>query len=92
MDINEEDEEMKEDTSSSEIMNINTSSEIFSLIDISEAVKCSNFNKGLGPDCFDGNILKSNQSLFDKVSYEVMDALNQGDIPEYLRVGRMVPL
>ena len=92
MNASEEDEEMKEDSSSPETMNIDTSSEIFSLTDISEAVKCSNFNKGLGPDCFDGNILKSNQSLCDKISYEVMDALNQGDIQEYLRVGRMVPL
>ena len=58
--ISEEDEEMKEDTSSLVTMNIDTSSEIFSLTDISEAVKCSNFNKGLGPDCFDGNILKVN--------------------------------
>ena len=58
--INGEDEEMKGDTSSLETMNIDTSSEIFSLTDISEAVKCSNFNKGLGTDCFDGNILKVN--------------------------------
>ena len=58
--INGEDEEMKEDISSSESMNIDTSSEIFRFTDISEAVKCSNFNKGLGPDCFDGNILKAN--------------------------------
>ena len=60
MGINGEDEEMKGDISSPEIMNIDTSSEIFRLTDISEAVKCSNFNKGLGPDCFDGNILKAN--------------------------------
>jgi len=58
--INGEDEEMKGDISSSERMNIDTSSEIFRFTDISEAVKCSNFNKGLGPDCFDGNILKVN--------------------------------
>ena len=58
--INEEDEEMKEDTSSPEIMNIDTSSEKFRLADISEAIKSCNFNKGLGPDCFDGNILKIN--------------------------------
>ena len=57
---NGEDEEMKGDISSSESMNIDTSSEIFRFTDISEAVKCSNFNKGLGPDCFDGNILKVN--------------------------------
>jgi len=58
--INGEDEEMKGDISSSESMNIDTSSEIFRFTDITEAVKRSNFNKGLGPDCFDGNILKAN--------------------------------
>jgi hypothetical protein len=26
--------------------------------DIRDASKQSNFNKGLGPDCFDGNLLK----------------------------------
>jgi hypothetical protein len=51
------DEEMKGGESSEEIMNIDTTSEIFRLADITEAIKCSNFNKGLGPDCFDGNIL-----------------------------------
>ena len=29
----------------------------FSLEDINNAAKESNFNKGLGQDCFDGNIL-----------------------------------
>ena len=29
----------------------------FSLEDIRNAAKESNFNKGLGPDCFDGNLL-----------------------------------
>ncbi len=57
-------------------MMIDASSEIFRLADISEAIKRCNFNKGLGPDCFDGNILQSDQSLCDKVSYEILDALN----------------
>jgi len=69
-----------------------TSSEIFRLSKILEAIKSSNFNKGLGPDCFDGNILQSDQSLCDKVSYEILDALNEGEIPEYLRIDRMLPL
>ena len=73
-------------------MMIDTSSEIFRLADISEAIKNCNFNKGLGPDCFDENILQSDQSLCDKVAYEILDALNQSNIPEYLRIGRMVPL
>ena len=39
---------------------INTTA-MFSLDDIREATKQSNFNKGLGPDCFDGNILSKNE-------------------------------
>ena len=31
---------------------------LFSDLDVVEAIKASNFNKGLGPDCFDGSILK----------------------------------
>jgi len=66
--------------------------EIFRLTDIVEATKSSNFNKGLGPDCFDGNILQADSTLCDRISYEIQDVLNQGEIPDYLRVGRMVPL
>ena len=57
-------------------MVVDTSSEIFRLSDISEAIKSSKFNKGLGPDCFDGNILQSDLTLCAKVSYEILDALN----------------
>jgi len=57
-----------------------------------EAMKSSNFNKGLGPDCFDGNLLKNNQQLNDKVTTEITIALNNANIPWYLRVGRLVPL
>jgi hypothetical protein len=38
---------------------INTTA-TFSIDDIREATKQSNFNKGLGPDCFDRNILSKN--------------------------------
>jgi hypothetical protein len=75
-----------------EEMAIDSSSELLKLSDITEAIKSSNFNKGLGPDCFDGNILHLDELLCSKISLEIMDALNQGNIPEYLRVGRMVPL
>ncbi len=37
-------------------MQIDSSSETFKLSDIIDAIQCSNFNKGLDPDCFDGNI------------------------------------
>ena len=39
---------------------INTNS-LFSVDDIREATRQSNFNKGLGPDYFDGNVLNKNE-------------------------------
>ena len=75
---------------SDEDMIDNTS--IFTVDDVVVATKSSNFNKGLGPDCFDGNMLKSSAELNDKIMAEVADALNTKRIPEYLRVGRLVPL
>ena len=70
---------------------INTHS-LFNSDDVVNAAKCSNFNKGLGPDCFDGNTLKSNSDLNDKLMMEITDALNTANLPEYLKVGRLVPL
>jgi hypothetical protein len=65
---------------------------MFSLDDIREATRQSNFNKGLGPDCFDGSLLNRNEQLGNKVLQEIADALNNSQIPEYLKVGRLVPL
>ena len=65
---------------------------LFSLNEVVEETKQSNFNKGLGPDCFDGNLLTLNQLLSNKVMQEITDSLNNSQIPEYLRVGRLVPL
>jgi len=45
---------------------INTTA-TFSIDDIMQATKQSNFNKGLGPDCFDGNLLSKNELLGNKV-------------------------
>ena len=70
---------------------INTNS-LFTVEDVVAATKCSNFNKGLGPDCFDGNMLKSSAELTEKIMAEFTDALNTMRIPEYLRIGRLVPL
>ena len=64
----------------------------FTRDEVVDAMKSSNFNKGLGPDCFDGNVLRNNSQLSEKVMAEITDALNNAIIPEYLRVGRLVPL
>jgi hypothetical protein len=47
----------------------------FTLDDIREATKQSNFNKGLGLDCFDGNVLTKNELLGAKVMQEIADSL-----------------
>ena len=77
-------------------MQIDTSSTdthlTFTFEEIQEAAKNCNFNKGLGPDCFDGNITKNNEDLGGKILLEITEALSSNYIPEYLRVGRLVPL
>ena len=35
---------------------------LFTDLDVVEAIKASNFNKGLGPDGFDGSVLKPGDS------------------------------
>ena len=64
----------------------------FSIDDIRQATQQSNSNKGLGPDCFDGNVLTKNELLGTKVMQEIADSLNKAQIPDYLRIGRLVPL
>ena len=40
---------------------------LFTIDEIREATKQSNFNKGLGPDCFDGNLFSRNEQLGTKI-------------------------
>ncbi len=49
-----------------------------------DAIQACNFNKGLGPDCFDGSVIQTNEVLGQKIAYEIMDSLNLRDIPSYL--------
>ena len=50
-----------------EVMRINTSNSNdvspFTKEEVLLAVGSSNYNKGLGPDCFDGNVMKNNPQL-----------------------------
>ena len=77
-------------------MRINTSNSNdvppFTHEEVLEAIKSSNFNKGLGPNCFDDNVMKKNSQLQEKVVNEITNALNSGSIPDYLKVGRLIPL
>ena len=52
------------DVDDDEVIRINTSNSNdvspFTQEEVLLAVRSSNFNKGLGPDCFDGNVMKNN--------------------------------
>ena len=61
----DEDSEMRIDTSS--IMNVSP----FTKEEVTEATNCSNFNKGMGPDCFDGNVMRNHKQLEDKIINEI---------------------
>jgi hypothetical protein len=43
----------------------------FTKEEVIEANKCSNFNKGMGPDCFDGNVMRNHKQLEDKIVNEI---------------------
>ena len=84
------------DVDDDEVMRINTnnSNDVspFTREEVLEAMRNSNFNKGLGPDCFDGNVMKNNLQLQEIIAEEITTALNTGAIPDYLKVGRLIPL
>ena len=55
------------DVDDDEVMRINTSNSNdvspFTREEVLLAIGSSNYNKGLGPDCFDGNVIKNNPQL-----------------------------
>ena len=61
-----------------------------------DAIRASNFNKGLGPDGFDESILKPGDSSHpptQALSAQILGLLNKPmSIPKYLYEGRLVPL
>ena len=69
---------------------------MFTMRDVEEAMKASNFNKGLGPDGFDGTILRpgdTSHRLTQEISARILGLLNKPmSIPQYLYEGRLVPL
>ena len=69
---------------------------MFTTQDVEEAMRASNFNKGLGPDGFDGTILQPGNSahrLTQVVTGQILGLLgNPQKIPKYLYEGRLVPL
>ena len=70
--------------------------EMFTAGDVEAAMKASNFNKGLGPDGFDGIILRPGDAthrLTQNITFKILGLLKDpSSIPLYLYDGRLVPL
>ena len=56
---------MRIDTSSSSNVSPFTKEEVV------KATKSSNFNKGMGPDHFDGNVMRNHKQLEGKIIHEI---------------------
>ena len=56
-------------------MRVDTSSSVnvspFTKEEVIEGTKCSNFNKGMGPDCFDCNVMRNHKQLEDRIINEI---------------------
>jgi hypothetical protein len=65
---------------------------LFTTKEVDESVTECNFEKGIGPDGFDGRALLTNKDLRAKVCNELTAMLNNGCFPEYFLNGRLVPL
>jgi len=75
---------------------VDASRGLFTAQDVEEAMKASNFNKGLGPDGFDGTILQPGNLTHrptQVITGQILGLLtNPLKIPKYLDEGRLVPL
>ena len=67
-------------------------SQTFKNDDIAEAIKNTNFDKGLGPDGFDGHVLLQNADLRGKIAGELINILKDGQLPGYLLEANIVAL
>lgn len=72
--------------------NFNGNTAIFSTSDILQAMDSCNFEKAIGPDGFDGKIIKMNNELKQKLAFDIKNRMNSNQIPSHLREGRLVAL
>ena len=66
--------------------------EYVTVSEIQTAIDQCNFNKGIGPDGFDGRIFERDPSIREFISEEIKDTLNRGEISNHLKIARLVPL
>ena len=60
--------------------------------EIATALSQCNFNKGIGPDGFDGRIIEKDEEVKAILVKEITAIINSGQIPDHLKIARLVPL
>ncbi|KEJ82495.1 hypothetical protein OXYTRIMIC_092 [Oxytricha trifallax] len=66
-----------------------------SFCQVQDVMKCiaeCNLNKAKGQDGFDGKILSKSESMRKIISDKIVECLNTGSIPQYLKKGRLILL
>lgn len=64
---------------------------LFSKEDIEKAIKACNFNKSMGPDGFDGSLLKRKEYK-DALIQDIRGMLNDNTIPDYAKAAKLIVL
>ena len=54
---------------------------IFTRQNIEEAIDQCNFERALGPDWFDGRIIKQEPEIRNRLADEITETLNNGHVP-----------
>ena len=70
----------------------NESMEIISEEEVASAIAQCNFQKGIGPDGFDGRLLEMDEGIKNQITKEIKTILNEIKIPDHLKTARLVPL
>ena len=63
-----------------------------SMDEVTAAISQCNFNKGIGPDGFDGMIFQKDPTIKEFIAHEIVNMLHEGVIPDHLKRARLVPL
>ena len=73
------------------MMEVSLNENFFSETEIATALSECNFNKGIGPDGFDG-IIKIDEEVKAILTREITAMINSGQVPDHLKIARLVPL
>ena len=73
-------------------MEVSQNENLFSEMEIATALSQCNFNKGIGPDGFDGSIIVKDEEIKAILTKDITAMINSDQVPDHLKIARLVPL